>query len=167
MTTSVIRQMETAALVPSEDDVVASFRLRHVWLVCPHAAVSRRRRFTGAVFTRPALHFHQGTSVAALSGSSRETCQPPATSSTPCAWLLGTQRPKPNIHVSSGIGCTLTHRSNELTQHTCPALTDCLAAEPLYAVSPSQTQHLLFHCHKHNTNLQLQLHISVPVESVV
>ena len=73
------RQMLTAALVPSEDGLDASFRLRHVWLVCPHTAVSRRRRFTGAVFIRPALDFHQGKSVAALSGSSGETCQLPAT----------------------------------------------------------------------------------------
>ena len=58
-----------------------------------------------------------------------------------------TQRQKPNIHVSSGMGCTLAHRSNELTQHTCPTLIDCLAADPLYAVSPSQTQHLLFRRH--------------------
>ena len=79
VTTSVRRQMATAALVPSEDDVNASFRLRHVWRVCPHTAVTRRRRFTGTVFTRPALDFHHGKSVAALSGSSRETFQLPAT----------------------------------------------------------------------------------------
>ena len=73
------RQMLTAALVPSEDGLDASFRLRHVWLVCPHTAVSRRRRFTGAVFIRFALDFDQGGSFAALSGSSGETCQLPAT----------------------------------------------------------------------------------------
>ena len=48
------RQMLTAALVPSRDGLDASFRLRRVWLVCPHTAVTRRRRFTGAVFTRAA-----------------------------------------------------------------------------------------------------------------
>ena len=79
VTASAIRQMVTAALVPFVDDVDASFRLRHVWLGCPHTAVTRRRRFTGAVFTRHALDVHQGRSVAALSGSSRETCQLPAT----------------------------------------------------------------------------------------
>ena len=78
VSTSVIRQMVTAAFVPSEDDVSASLRLRHVLLVCRHTAVTRRRRFTGAVFTRPALDFHLGKSVAALSGSSRDTCQLPA-----------------------------------------------------------------------------------------
>ena len=81
--------------------------------------------------------------------------------------IAGDTKTKPNIHVSRGMRCTLTQRSNELTQHTCPALIDCLAAEPQHAVSPSQTQHLLFHSHKHNTNLQLQLHINAPVERVV
>ena len=73
------RQMLTAALVLSEDDFDTSFKLRHVWLVCPHAALSRHRRFTGAVFTGPALDFHPGKSVAALSISIGEACQLPAT----------------------------------------------------------------------------------------
>ena len=78
VTPSVTRQMMTAALVPSEDDVSDSLKLRHVLLVCPHTAVTRRRQFTGAVFTRPTLDFHQGKSVAALSRSSRDTFQLPA-----------------------------------------------------------------------------------------
>ena len=65
------------------------------------------------------------------------------------------------------MGRTLTHRSNELTQHTCPALIDSLEADPLYAVSPSQIQDQLFHRHRHNTKLQLQLYINAPVERVV
>ena len=71
------RQKVSAAFVPPEDDVYASFTdehswPRHVWLVCPHTAASRRRLFTGAVFTYPALDFHQGKSVAALSRFSKE-----------------------------------------------------------------------------------------------
>ena len=69
---------------PSEDDFDASCtdehsKPRHVWLVCPHTAASRRRQFLGAVLTCPALEFHQGKCVASLSGSSREASHLPPT----------------------------------------------------------------------------------------
>ena len=72
------RQMVTAALVPSEDDFDASFtdehsKPPHVWLVCPHT-LRRRRRFTGAMFSRPSLDFHQGKSVA----GSRDPAEKPS-----------------------------------------------------------------------------------------
>ena len=50
--------------------------MRRSGFVCPHTAVTRRRRFTGAVFTRPALDFHQRRiCCGALGSPDRETCQ--------------------------------------------------------------------------------------------